>query len=128
MNQENMLSRAMREPCNAIYLKKIALAACFLMLVFIMFYYNSKDINLRIAYGGYGPQDYIAQKLHPENFQKDFAPGMIFTYDHSLPMRAYYDLAKYCGISPSVTVYPIMFLQTLLFLFSVAAWKPPYKL
>lgn len=115
-----MISIASGKFRSILNFKNILLAAGFLALVCIVFYYNSKDINLKIAYGGYGPQDYVAQKLHPENFQKDFAPGMIFTYDYSLPMKAYYYLAKYCGISPSVTVYPFMFIQTLLFLLSVA--------
>lgn len=105
---------------NAKRATNILFVAGFLLIVCIIFYYNSKDINLKIAYNGYGPQDYVAQKLNPENFKRDFAPGMLLIYDHSLPMRAYYYLAKYCGISPSVTIYPYMFIQTLLFLLSVA--------
>jgi len=116
MNQKNTISKTSEKFHSKLNLMNIFLVAGFLALVCIVFYYNSKDINLKIAYGGYGPQDYVAQKLHPENFQKDFAPGMLFTYDYSLPMRVYYYLAKYCGISPSVTVYPFMFLQTILFL------------
>ena len=100
-------------------LTNIILAIGFLLVVIIVYYYNSKDINLKVAYQGFGPQGYVAQKIHPENFQKNFAPGMILVYDYSLPMKAYYYIAKYCGISPSVTVYPFMFIQTLLFLLSV---------
>ena len=114
-----MISKASEKFRSILNFKNILLAAGFLALVCIVFYYNSKDINLKIAYGGYGPQDYVAQKLHPENFTRNW-PNGILNYDHSIPMRAYYYLAKYCGISPSVTVYPFMFIQTLLFLLSVA--------
>ena len=101
------------------YLSHVIRALAFLVLVCIVSYYNSKNINLKIAYNGYGPQDYVAQKLHPENFTKNWS-NSVLNYDHSLPVRVYYYLAKYCGISPSITVYPYMFIQTLLFLLSVA--------
>jgi hypothetical protein len=119
VNQENMISKASGKFRSILNFKNILLAAGFLALVCIVFYYNSKDINLKIAYSGFGPHDYVARKIHPENFQKEFYTGTLI-YDNSIPMRAYYYLAKYCGISPSVTVYPFMFLQTLLFLLSVA--------
>jgi hypothetical protein len=98
----------------------IILTVAVISITFIVYYYNSRDIQLKIAYKGYGPQDYVAQKLHPENFKKDFAPGLILIYDNSIPMKVYYYLAKYFGISPSKTIYPFMFLQTLLFFLSVA--------
>jgi len=115
-----MNSIALEKIHDTLNFRNIVLVVGFLALVCIVFYYNSLDINLKTAYKGYGPQDYVAQKMHPENFQRDFAPGMILIYDHSIPMRTYYYLAKYCGISPSIAVYPFMFLQTLLFLLSVA--------
>ena len=119
MNQKHMISETLEKLRSMLDVRNIFFLLGFLALVYVISYYNSKDINLRIAYGGYGPQDYVAQKLRPENFKRDFAPGMIFAYDYSLPMKAYYYLAKYFGISPSVTVYPFMFFQTLLFLLSV---------
>jgi hypothetical protein len=119
MDQENTISKALEKLHSILNCKNIFLAAGFLSIVCIVFYYNSKDINLKIAYGGYGPQDYVVQKLHPENFKANW-PNGILNYNHSLPMRAYYYLAKYCRISPSTTIYPFMFLQTLLFFLSVA--------
>jgi hypothetical protein len=118
MSQENTISKALEKLRSILNFKNILLAVGFLSIVCIVFYYNSKDINLKIAYGGYGPQDYVAQKLHPEYFKANW-PNGILNYNHSLPMRAYYYLAKYCRISPSTTVYPYMFIQTLLFLLSV---------
>jgi hypothetical protein len=118
--EENTISKSLEKLLSLLNFKNILVTASFLTLVWIIFYYNSKDINLKIAYGGYGPQDYVAQKLHPENFKKDFAPGLTLIYNNSFPMKAYYYLAKYFGISPSTTIYPFMFFQTLLFLLSVA--------
>ena len=92
----------------------------FLMLTGIIYYYNSKDIELKIAWGGAGPQDYVAEKLHPENFKHNWEAAGVGKYDFSLPMKVYYYLDKYFGISPSTTIYPFMFIQTLLFLSSVA--------
>ena len=95
---------------------------CFLTIIsstFVVYYYNTKDIQIKIADKGWGPQDYVNQKLYPQNFQKNWDSG-IKTYDYSLPMRIYYYLAKYFEISPSKTIYPFMFFQTLLFFLSVA--------
>ena len=92
----------------------------FLMLTSIIYYYNSKDIELKIAWDGAGPQDYVAEKLHPDNFRKNWEAAGVGKYDFSLPMKVYYYLDKYFGISPSTTIYPFMFFQTLLFLLSVA--------
>jgi hypothetical protein len=92
----------------------------FLVLTVIIYYYNSKDIELKIAWGGAGPQDYVAEKLHPENFRRNWPAAGVRNYDYSLPMEIYYYLAKYFGISPSQTIYPFMFFQTVFFLLSVA--------
>lgn len=97
----------------------IALVISLLAIVCIVYFYNTRDIELKIAYGGFGPQDYVSQKLHPENYQKDWQNG-ILVYDNSLPMKVFYYLAKYFGISPTKTIYPFMFIQTLLFVMSVA--------
>jgi len=119
MSQENTISKALEKLRSILNFKNVLLAAGFSVLVCIVFYYNSKDINLKMAYRGFGPYDYVTRKIHPENFQKEFYTGTLI-YDNSIPMRGYYYLAKYCGISPSTTVYPFMFIQTLLFLISVA--------
>jgi len=87
----------------------------------IVFYYNSKNIQVRLAHKGTSPHDYVSEKLHPENFQRNWrAVAGITNYDKSLPMRVYYYLAKYWGIGPTTTIYPYMFVQTLLFFLSVA--------
>ncbi|RKX58163.1 MAG: hypothetical protein DRP29_07145 [Thermodesulfobacteriota bacterium] len=89
-----------------------------LVLTCIVYYYNAKDLQLKIAYKGWGPQDYVNHKLYPENFKKDW-PNGIMAYDNSLPMKFYYYLAKYFHFNPTKIMYPHMFLQTLLFVFSV---------
>lgn len=118
-SQDNILIKIVNKLQRNRDFADILLIIGLLVLAYTIFYYNSKDINLKIAYQGYGPQDYVAQKLRPEKFQRDFAPGMLL-YDNSIPMRFYYYLAKYFGISPSTTMYPYMFVQTLLFFLSVA--------
>lgn len=97
----------------------IIFIAALISITCIVFYYNTRDIQLKIAYKGYGPQDYVNQKLYPENFQKNWPSG-IMVYENSLPMRVHYYLAKHFGISPTTTMHPHMFIQTLLFLLSVA--------
>ena len=91
----------------------------FIILTCIVYHYNAKDLKLKIAYQGWGPQDYVNQKLHPENFKKNW-PNGIMVYDNSLAMRVYYYLAKYFNISPTTAMYPYMFIQIFLFIFSVA--------
>ncbi len=97
---------------------RIYILLLLVILSFIIFYYNAKHVDLRIANGGWGPQDYVAQKIHPENFKDNFPSG-IMEYDNSLPMKVYYYLAKYFHVYPSVSMYPLMFLQTLLLVFAV---------
>jgi hypothetical protein len=92
----------------------------FLAVVSIVFYYNSKNTNLKIAYKGYGPQSYVAQKHKPENFKKDFSPSLLTLYDNSVSMWVYPYLARYWGINPSITIHPYMFIQTFLFFLSVS--------
>ena len=96
------------------------LILAFLALVSIVFYYNSRNINLRIADNGCGPQSYVAQKNKPENFKKDFSPSLFTLYDNSVCMWVYPYLAKYWEISPSKTIYPYMFIQTLIFFLSLS--------
>lgn len=102
------------------HLTNTIVAIGLLTLTCIIYYYNSKDIELKLAWRGASPQNYVAEKLHPENFRKNWEAAGVGKYDFSLPMRAYYYLSKYCGVSPTTTMYPYMFIQTLLFLLSVA--------
>jgi hypothetical protein len=95
-------------------------AVFFLMLTCIIYYYYSKDIELKLAWRGASPHNYVAEKLYPDNFSKNWEAAGVGKYDFSLPMKVYYYLAKYFGISPSTTIHPFMFIQTLLFLLSVA--------
>jgi len=117
--QNNNLSRTASPFRQIENLTSFPLLISLLILVCIVYYYNTRDVEFRIAYKGYGPQDYVNQKLYPHNFQNNWPSG-IMNYDNSLPMKVYYYLAKYCGISPTTTMYPYMFIQTLLFLLSVA--------
>jgi hypothetical protein len=98
----------------------IALILLVIILSCIIFYNNSRNVELRIALAGWGPQDYVNQKLRPEDFRNNWPSG-ILAYDNSLPMKIYYYLAKYLKIGPTRTMYPFMFIQTLLFIFSLAA-------
>ena len=91
-----------------------------MIITCIIYHYNSKDIILKLAYSGASPQNYVAEKLHPENFKRNWEAAGVGKYDFSFPMRVYYYLAKYFGINPTTTMYPFMFIQTLLFLLSVA--------
>ena len=103
----------MRKVTNVLFITGL------LALVCIIFYYNSRYMKLNVAYVGWGPQDYVAQKLHPENFKRNWPSGILI-YDHSMLMRVYYYLARYLGMNPTTTMYPYMFVQTLLFFISVA--------
>ncbi len=98
--------------------ERVIILLLLVALSFVIFYYNAKHLDLRIARDGFSPQDYVAQKLNPENFKENFASG-IMAYDKSLPMKIYYYLAKYFEISPSVSMYPLVFLQTLILVFAV---------
>jgi len=99
--------------------EKIFFVLAILIFSSILFCFKSKDINSKLAYSGWSPRDYVAHKLHPENFSKDWPSG-ILNNDNSLVMRTYYYVAKYLKLDPAVSVYPFMLLQILVFLFSVA--------
>jgi hypothetical protein len=86
----------------------------------IIAYFNSKDIEKRLAWKGASPHNYVAQKLHPENFKKNWEAAGVGKYDFSLPMRIFYYLAKYCNIDPGITAYASIYLQTFLFFISIA--------
>jgi hypothetical protein len=101
------------------FFMNIILLISIIIITCIVSYYNTHNIQLKIAYKGLGPQDYINHKILPENFKKNWENG-VMAYDFSLPMKAYYYLYKHFGISPSTTIYPFMFIQTLIFLISVA--------
>ncbi len=116
MKLKKWLSYKFREKItfvNVIFVIAITIAIC------VLFHYKTKDIQLKIAVGGFGPQDYVNQKLHPRNFEKNWT-GSIMAYDHSMPMKAYYWLAKHYAISSTTSMYPFMFLQILFFVVSVA--------
>lgn len=61
-----------------------------LALVLVICGYKTKGIELRIAYNGCGPQDYVNRKLHPENFKNDWTSGNQL-YGNSLIMKVYRD-------------------------------------
>ena len=90
-----------------------------LVMVCIIYHYRTADIELKLAYEGYSPHDYVARKIHPQNFEKDFYFGTLI-YDNSLPMITLYSLARYFTIPLTISIYPYMFIQTLLFIISCA--------
>jgi hypothetical protein len=106
------------------YISKNYTGTCLLLLTIVLlsgviFHLKTADIELEIAYKGYGPHDYVARKINPENFQKDFYSGTLI-YDYSLPMRVFYYIAKLFKLHPTLILYPFAFLQILLFALSVA--------
>lgn len=78
------------------------------------YYHYASYINLKLAWKGCGPQDYVAQKLYPENFTKDFHSG-IMVYDSSILMRMFPAAEKYLSLDTSALLHPYMFFHTLLF-------------
>lgn len=90
---------------------------------------NSKDINLSVAYHGMGPQDYVNQKIYPDNFKNDFLPGQRAEhYDRSLVMITFYWVKKYLDVDPSLYIYIFMFGQTFFFIFSIFAIFESFKI
>lgn len=86
----------------------------------LLFYFYSKDINLKIAWGGFGPHDYVNQKLYPENYANDFLGTAIADhYDKSVVMKSFYIAKKWFDIDPSAFLFPFMFIQCLLFVFGL---------
>ena len=68
----------------------IQIAILILLVSSIITHYRTRDIQLKIAWGGYGPQAYTVEKLSPENYQKDFMPGTRAEhYDKALCMRIF---------------------------------------
>jgi hypothetical protein len=90
-----------------------------LILTCILFYHNIRDIKLKLAYEGYGPTDYVYQKLYPQNYAKNW-PNGIMAYDNSISMQVFTYLAMFTETGPIEIIQPYMFLQILFFLFSVA--------
>ncbi len=85
-----------------------------LFVVLVSYYYVSKNIDLKLAFDGFGPHDYVSQKMNPENYIKN-TPNFIGTYDNSLVTYSYYFLKKYLNVDVSLSVQLIMLLQSFLF-------------
>jgi len=98
--------------------ERISIIAILLIAASIVYFHNARDLELKIAREGWSPQDYVAHKLHPENFQRDWPSG-ILDQDQSLPWRVYWLLSKYFSISPTQAMYRMLFVQTLLFSISI---------
>ncbi len=91
------------------------------MTATMLFYFYSKDINLKTAWGGMQPHDYVNQKMYPENYQKDFLGTRQATHmDKSLAMKSFYIAKKWFDIDPEIFVYPFMLTQCLFFIFGLA--------
>jgi len=99
--------------------QKILFAIGIFAIIIITTYYSTKDINAITASKGFSPQQYIAQKLHPENFKRDY-PNGISVLDNALPIQALYYVVKITNISTAKAIYPYMFLQAFVFAFAVA--------
>lgn len=76
-------------------------------------------LEKQIALQGWGPQHYVAQKLHPDQFQGDWHNG-IEAYDCSIPMRVYFWLAKNCGLMPTQVMYAYVIAELILLSLAVA--------
>jgi len=111
LNRLNVLKK--KESLTVIfYLAGLLIVTC------VIFYFKTKDIDLKLAYGGVSPSDYVAHILHPGNFLKDWPSG-IMNYNATLIMKTYYYAAKFWNVDPLAMVYPYMFIQILLYFISV---------
>jgi hypothetical protein len=100
--------------------KKNILVILFLLGVSIIsFHFDTREVNLKIAHKGYGPHNYVSVKLNPEQYTRNFQNGVL-TYDNSYIMRTFLWAKRFLDIEPASFVFPFMFGQTLLFVFSVA--------
>lgn len=88
-----------------------------LIIVLIAFNYLVKDIDMKLAINGASPQDYVSQKMHPENYVQNF-PNNSNIYDGSIVTYSYYFLKKYFDVDVSSSVKMMMLLQIILFVFS----------
>jgi len=100
---------------------KLLILSTLVILACIVFYYNSKNINIREAWVGFSPNLYVNQKLHPENYSNNFMKTLIVDlYDNSQVMKSYYYTKKYLNINPEIFIYIFMLFQTFFFVFSLA--------
>lgn len=93
--------------------------AALVALSCLAYHFSTKNVDLRIAWLGWSPLDYVAHKLMPENFNRDW-PNGIKDMHYLWPMRVYYYLAKYLDISPMSTLFPFMAVQSLCFVGAIA--------
>ncbi len=69
------------------------------------------------AFNGFGPNDYVNQKMFPGNFQKDFL-GLSLSkhYDRSLIMKTFYWAKIFFNLDPDKSVFVFIFFQCLFFI------------
>jgi hypothetical protein len=91
-----------------------------LVVAAVLYWFNTQGLLERIAVKGAGPQNYIAEELHPDNFVKNYQTAGIGKYQYSLPMNIFLYLEKHIGIPVNTTIYPYMFIQIVFFLAAVA--------
>lgn len=73
------------------------------------------------AFNGFGPNDYVNQKIYPENFIKDFlGVSLSQHYDRSVIMKIFYWAKIYANLDPDVTVFFFIFFQSLFFIWSLS--------
>lgn len=96
------------------------LLAIIIALSCVVFFSESIFLKQRIAWEGWGPQDFVYTSLYPERFEKNWQTGI--AQEKFLFPRYFFLLAQqYLGIDPDVLVYPYLGLQILLFFCAVAA-------
>jgi len=88
-------------------------------IVITIFSYQNYD--LVSAYKGFGPSDYVNQKLFPQNFERDFLGTLMAGhYDRSIVMKSYYWVWKLFKIPPENFTFAFMLAQSSVFIFSLA--------
>ncbi len=77
---------------------------------------NIYYLDLKIAWGGWSPIDYVHQSFEPANFAKNFPSG-IHNYDRSAFMHIYKLAYAYLGVSPESLLPVIVGIEI-----AVTAW------
>lgn len=91
-----------------------------LLLWALAWYFSVRDMDLRIAAGGWSPIDWVYQVSMPENYEKNFPSG-IMAYKFSAFMRVYTGAYSWLGVPPEAMMYVVIAFE--IGLFGYAVWR-----
>ncbi len=89
-----------------------------LVVVAVSVFYNLELSMLRTVLVGWGPEDFIAHTLYPENFIRDWPSG-IEDQKNSIVMQFYLALARLFDIQTITTSYLVLTIHTIIFAFGI---------